>query len=53
MAFLVEQAGGIATDGKRRVLEIVPTSIHQRCPIILGCKRDVENALKLHDEDGK
>lgn len=41
MAMLVEQAGGRATDGRRRILDIVPTGIHQRCPIYLGSKHDV------------
>lgn len=42
MAFLVEQAGGMASDGVRRILDIKPGSIHQRSPIFLGCRRDVE-----------
>jgi fructose-1,6-bisphosphatase I len=36
IAFLVEQAGGIATDGQRRILDIQPDSIHQRTPLIVG-----------------
>lgn len=36
IAFLAEQAGGIATDGKRRILDLQPTSIHQRTPLIVG-----------------
>jgi fructose-1,6-bisphosphatase I len=36
IAFIAEQAGGIATDGRRRILDIVPTSIHQRTPLIVG-----------------
>lgn len=36
IAFLVEQAGGIATDGRRRILDVVPQSIHQRTPLIVG-----------------
>ena len=33
---LVEQAGGKATDGKQRILDIQPTSLHQRCPLYIG-----------------
>jgi len=36
MAFIVEQAGGRATDGFQRILEIVPSELHQRCPVMMG-----------------
>jgi len=42
MAFIVEQAGGVATTGSQRILEIQPTSIHQRCPVFLGGKQNLE-----------
>jgi fructose-1,6-bisphosphatase I len=45
MAFVVEEAGGMATDGKQRILDIVPTSIHQREPIFIGSKDDVEEVM--------
>ena len=41
MAFLFEQAGGAATDGKDRILDIMPTELHQRTPLVLGSKDDV------------
>ena len=41
MAFLFEQAGGAAIDGKDRILDIPPTELHQRTPVILGSKDDV------------
>jgi fructose-1,6-bisphosphatase I len=47
MAFIVEQAGGIATTGKQRVLDIQPTELHQRVPIIIGSKNMVEQALEI------
>ncbi len=50
MAYIVEQAGGMAVDGKRRILDLVPKKIHERCPIVLGCKRDVEEVLRLQEE---
>ena len=42
MAFLVEAAGGRAITHKGPVLDIVPTSIHERCPIFLGSRVDIE-----------
>ena len=42
MAFLFEQAGGSAIDGKERILDIVPTELHQRVPLVLGSKDDVD-----------
>lgn len=47
MAFLIEQAGGVATTGTQRILDIMPTSIHQRIPVFLGSKDDVEDVLKF------
>ncbi|HSO32103.1 MAG TPA: class 1 fructose-bisphosphatase [Labilithrix sp.] len=41
MAFLFEQAGGAATDGKDRILDMMPSSLHQRVPLVLGSKDDV------------
>lgn len=41
IAFLVEQAGGAATTGTQRVLEIGPSSIHQRAPMIFGSRREI------------
>lgn len=38
MAFLTEVAGGLATDGVRRILEVAPTELHQRSPLFLGSK---------------
>ncbi|MCS6822037.1 MAG: class 1 fructose-bisphosphatase [Microscillaceae bacterium] len=42
MAFIAEQAGGKATDGKQRILEITPTHYHQRTPFYVGSKKMVE-----------
>jgi fructose-1,6-bisphosphatase I len=41
MAFLFEQAGASATNGKQRILDIMPAELHQRTPLILGSKEDV------------
>src|SRR5882672_5217707 len=50
MAFIVEQAGGAATDGAQRILDIVPTSLHQRVPVFLGSKNEVERVTRYHAE---
>ena len=36
LAFIIEQAGGKASDGQRRILELIPTSLHQRTPLFIG-----------------
>jgi fructose-1,6-bisphosphatase I len=40
IAFLAEQSGGVATDGHRRILEIQPTSLHQRTPFVVGSPKE-------------
>ncbi len=47
MAFIAEQAGGLALDGKQRILDIEPVSLHQRVPLFTGLKRMVEDAKKI------
>jgi len=44
---LVEEAGGLATTGSERINKIIPSSIHQRCPVIVRSKKDVEKAEKF------
>ncbi|MFT6827663.1 MAG: fructose-1,6-bisphosphatase I [Roseivirga sp.] len=46
LAMIAEQAGGMATDGKRRILDIEPTSLHQRVPFFVGSKKMVKEASK-------
>ena len=48
MAFLVEQAGGAATTGRQRILDIQPAHLHQRVPVILGSKAEVERVTGYH-----
>ena len=50
MAMLMEQAGGAATDGRQRILCIQPTSLHQRVPLFIGAKEEVEQVTKYHLE---
>jgi len=51
MAFLTEQAGGIATTGRGRILDVVPKDIHERCPVFLGSKEDVLDLMKFYKEE--
>ena len=48
MAFIVEQAGGMATTGDERILDIVPTELHQRVPLIIGSKWEVEKYCEFY-----
>ncbi|XP_003783055.1 fructose-1,6-bisphosphatase 1 [Otolemur garnettii] len=50
MAFVMEKAGGMATTGKEAVLDIVPTDIHQRAPVILGSPDDVQEFLEVYKQ---
>jgi fructose-1,6-bisphosphatase I len=50
MALIVEQAGGKATDGRTRVLDIVPKDLHERTPLVIGSKADVEYATSIMSE---
>ncbi len=50
MAMLVEQAGGAATDGRARILDIAPTELHQRVPVFLGSREEVAEATRRHLE---
>jgi len=46
IAFLAEQAGGLATDGRQRILDIQPTSLHQRTPLVVGSRQEVSELMK-------
>ena len=47
IAFIVEQAGGCASDGYMRIMEVEPTELHQRVPFICGSKNMVEKAQEF------
>jgi fructose-1,6-bisphosphatase I len=47
MAFLVEAAGGAASNGQQRILDIEPTELHQRTPVFMGSPDDVADALRF------
>ncbi|MBK5965788.1 fructose-bisphosphatase class I [Thiocystis minor] len=51
MSFIVEQAGGGSVTGTERILDLQPDSLHQRVPVILGSKNEVERILGYHKQD--
>jgi fructose-1,6-bisphosphatase I len=53
LAFIVEQAGGAASDGRQRVLDVHPTELHQRTPLYIGSKKDVELATQVLSGSGE
>ncbi|MFU8788546.1 MAG: class 1 fructose-bisphosphatase [Methylobacter sp.] len=52
MAFIVEQAGGACSTGRERILDIAPTGLHQRVPVILGSKNEVGRIVGYHKNEG-
>jgi fructose-1,6-bisphosphatase I len=50
MAFIIEQAGGACSTGRERILDIKPKALHQRVPVILGSKNEVERIVGYHLE---
>jgi fructose-1,6-bisphosphatase I len=50
MAFIIEQAGGLCSTGRERIMDIKPESIHQRVPVILGSKHEVERIMQYHQQ---
>ena len=50
MSLLIEQAGGAATNGRMRILDIAPDQLHQRVPVFLGSKKEVDVATRYHLE---
>ncbi|KAA5634587.1 fructose-bisphosphatase class I, partial [Pseudomonas aeruginosa] len=48
MSMLIEQAGGASTTGRVRRLEIEPTELHQRVPVIIGSMNEVERVTSSH-----
>jgi len=51
MSMIVEQAGGLSTTGYERILDMQPEGLHQRVPVILGSKNEVETVLGYHKAD--
>jgi fructose-1,6-bisphosphatase I len=47
LAFIVEQAGGAASDGTQRILDVLPDELHQRTPLYIGSKNEVDLATRI------
>jgi fructose-1,6-bisphosphatase I len=52
MSFIVEQAGGAATNGRERILDVVPAKLHERVSVILGSKNEVARVTDYHRQAG-
>lgn len=50
MSMIVEQAGGLSSTGRERIMDVVPTQIHQRIPVILGSRNEVERVVHYHQQ---
>jgi fructose-1,6-bisphosphatase I len=50
MAFLIEQAGGLCTNGRQRMMDVVPTKLHQRVAVVLGSRNEVQRVTDYHLE---
>jgi fructose-1,6-bisphosphatase I len=50
MSMIVEQAGGVSSTGYERIMDIKPSGLHQRVPVILGSKNEVERIVSYHKE---
>ena len=48
MSFIIEQAGGQATTGTQRILDLEPKTIHERCPVYMGSKDDVQDVIDIY-----
>ena len=53
MSFIIEQAGGMASTGRGRILDVQPTGLHQRVPVIIGAKNEVQRLVDYHAEYDK
>jgi fructose-1,6-bisphosphatase I len=50
MSMIIEQAGGLSTTGRERIMELQPTGLHQRVPVILGSRNEVERLVGYHQQ---
>ena len=48
MSFIIEQAGGAASTGRERIMGVQPVKLHQRVPVIMGSKNEVEKVVSYH-----
>ena len=48
MAYIIENAGGLATTGQKPILDVLPQSIHERVPVFLGSRDDVRDLIECY-----
>jgi fructose-1,6-bisphosphatase I len=51
MSFIVEQAGGMSFTGRDRIMELQPEDLHQRVPVVLGSRNEVERVVEYHKQE--
>lgn len=51
MSFIVEQAGGLSSTGRERIMDMQPNGLHQRVPVILGSRNEVEKVVQYHKDN--
>jgi fructose-1,6-bisphosphatase I len=50
MSYIVEQAGGMSTNGDQRIMDLQPTKLHERVSVILGSRNEVQRVTDYHRE---
>lgn len=50
MSFIIEQAGGMSSTGRERIMDLKPEDLHQRVPVILGSRNEVERVVEYHNK---
>jgi fructose-1,6-bisphosphatase I len=53
MSWLIEQAGGAATNGRERILDLQPSQLHERVSVVLGSKNEVQRVTQYHLDAAK
>jgi fructose-1,6-bisphosphatase I len=53
MSWLIEQAGGAATNGRQRILDLQPSQLHERVSVVLGSKNEVQRVTQYHLDASK
>jgi len=50
MSFLIEQAGGLSTTGRERIMDLTPENVHQRVPVVMGSKTEVQEVIDEYEK---
>jgi fructose-1,6-bisphosphatase I len=52
MSWIVEQAGGMSTTGRQRVMDLIPEQVHERTPVFMGSRNDVQEIIDAYSAAG-